>query len=903
MSEQSTNITKEQIELAKDLNSFMEAGIITEREADALAKDILNTKIKTLNELENALDIHREQNKELQAQQKLRNAAMREEERRITLNEDLADTIMDQKVAMEYIYDLGTDIHSMDKKVLQTKMESVTAEYKKINALIASGDLTEEQLASAREALGMLDGQAKALTEIANTKATKTGKAIAAGFAEAASKAEELGAGVDKMFAGLPGGGAISKVLGLDDAGKKMQEGVNVAFSKMNEEMAKGGGLMGGLRAGAAGFNAILSINPMLLVVGAATALWGVLSDVDKQAQSIADATNMNFAASEQLYESTVKRNTRLGEELATTKDLLAVQQQVIASMGSAAQLSQETASAVADLGASYGYGAQTAGEVQTAMMEMGVSAEEAAESQSRLAADATRSYVDAGAVMQDIAKNGKQTFKYLGGNQKALEKAAIAGAKLGLSLQDMTNMADGLLNIEDSLSRQYEFQALSGKQINLDKARQLALDGDLAGMAEEVAKQAGSYADFQKMGRLEKEALADSLGMEVEDLGKSLAIQQQRGKLTKDELAAAQGLGLSAEELAGMTDKDIKAAIAKKNESAKTAKAFEDMKETLKSYLLPIANALGQAMMFVLNGVKSILSVIQPVASFFKMIWDNLGPIQGVLKAIVVTLGTWWALSKIINYFKERSAAKAREQLQTEVEAYELQKRKAAMDAERQAAQDAINNKVAQEKAEIQGAADATAQLNAEAEKVDANLKTATADAKELGDAMANASDATAGPQDAVPGGGGKKGFLGKAKGLLGKATDFIGGGPLEGLKSMAGGIGSMLGGGGGMASMLGGGGAIGSLMGVGDLAIDPNGGPVVTSPREGGIYQGTKNDGVSMSPSHGGAGGGAPAIDYNALGAAVAAAIAANPPQINLDGSKISQSVTATQSRNKGL
>ena len=42
-----------------------------------------------------------------------------------------------------------------------------------------------------------------------------------------------------------------------------------------------------------------------------------------------------------------------------------------------------------------------------------------------------------------------------------------------------------------------------------------------------------------------------------------------------------------------------------------------------------------------------------------------------------------------------------------------------------------------------------------------------------------------------------------------------------------------------------------------TGDLGIDPNGGPVVMSPREGGIYQGTRNDGVTMSPHHGVNGG----------------------------------------------
>jgi len=895
----SNDISPKQIKLAQELQLLYEQGGVTLETIRVIEERILDNRIESSESLNDALKDQKELESSVLAETALRTRLQTQLQKTKQINTDLTSIILDQKVALLEAYDVGTDIFSMDKKVLQTKMDSVTAEYKKITALIDSGDLSKEQLKDAQVALDMLDGQAEALQKIAAIKSTNTGKAIAEGYAAAAEKAEELAVGVDKMFKGLPGGGMISKLLGLDDAKKQMQEGVNAGFAAMNEKMVKGDGLMAGLRAGASGFNAILSVNPLLLVVAAATALYSMLKDVDTQAQSIADLTNMNFAASEKLYESTLKRNTRLTEQVATTKDLLTVQQEVISSMGSIAQLSQETASTVADLGVTYGYGAKTAGEVQTAMMEMGVTAEEAAESQSRLAGEATRSYVDAGAVMSDIAKNGKLTFKYLGGNQKALEKASIAGAKLGLSLTQMVGMADGLLNIEDSLTAQYEYQALSGKQLNLDKARELALAGDLAGMAEEVAKEAGTYAEFSKMGRLEKEALAKSLGMEVEDLGKSLAIQQQRAGLTKDEMAAAQGLGKTADELSKMSDKDIKAAIAKKNESAKTAKAFEDMKETLKSYLLPIANGLGKAMMFVLDGVKGILGFLDPVVAALKLAWDAIKPIQPAIKGIVAILGAWYVLSKIISSFKDKTLKKTQEQLKAEVEAHELEKRRVAMVAEKDAAQAAINNKVTKEKTEIQGAADATKKLNKEAQKVDSTLKGATKDAKALNTEMQNA-----GHTDAVSGGSAKKGFLGRAKGLLGKGKDFIGGGPMAGLKSMYGGAKSMLGGSGIASGLAMGGGALGlgALMNVGDLAIDPNGGPVVTSPREGGIYQGTKNDGVSMSPGHG-AGTGAPAIDYNALGAAVAAAISANPPQINLDGVKVSQSVSATQSRNKGF
>jgi hypothetical protein len=56
-------------------------------------------------------------------------------------------------------------------------------------------------------------------------------------------------------------------------------------------------------------------------------------------------------------------------------------------------------------------------------------------------------------------------------------------------------------------------------------------------------------------------------------------------------------------------------------------------------------------------------------------------------------------------------------------------------------------------------------------------------------------------------------------------------------------------------------------ALTKVGDLGIDPNGGPIVASPREGGIFQGSRNDGLSMGPSFGANGGGNMDVVVNEL------------------------------------
>jgi hypothetical protein len=68
------------------------------------------------------------------------------------------------------------------------------------------------------------------------------------------------------------------------------------------------------------------------------------------------------------------------------------------------------------------------------------------------------------------------------------------------------------------------EASMLLGRQMNLDKARELALSGKLAELAEEVKNQVGSQADFEAMNVVQRKALADAMGVTVADMGKMVA-------------------------------------------------------------------------------------------------------------------------------------------------------------------------------------------------------------------------------------------------------------------------------------------------------------------------------------------------------------------------------------------
>jgi hypothetical protein len=96
-----------------------------------------------------------------------------------------------------------------------------------------------------------------------------------------------------------------------------------------------------------------------------------------------------------------------------------------------------------------------------------------------------------------------------------------MAAKKLGLNMSAVSSITEGLLDFESSIEKQMEASVLLGRQLNLDRARQLALTGDQAGMMKEVLKQVGGEAEFNKMNVLQRKALAESVGTNVEQLSR----------------------------------------------------------------------------------------------------------------------------------------------------------------------------------------------------------------------------------------------------------------------------------------------------------------------------------------------------------------------------------------------
>jgi AraC-like DNA-binding protein len=133
-----------------------------------------------------------------------------------------------------------------------------------------------------------------------------------------------------------------------------------------------------------------------------------------------------------------------------------------------------------------------------------------------------------------DISSASKAIVVSLGMSPELLAEAATQARALGTDLAGVDAIASSLLDFEQSIEAELSAELLTGKQINLEKARQLALDNDLAGLAEEIKDNTALTESFASGNRIQQQALADALGMSRDELA-GMVYQQELMSMGQD--------------------------------------------------------------------------------------------------------------------------------------------------------------------------------------------------------------------------------------------------------------------------------------------------------------------------------------------------------------------------------
>ena len=223
--------------------------------------------------------------------------------------------------------------------------------------------------------------------------------------------------------------------------------------------------------------------------------------------------------------------------------------------------------------------------------------------------------------IVEGVAKASAATTLSLGMQPKEIAKAVAQSKALGVSLQQVEQIANSLLNFEQSISSELEAELLTGKELNLEEARRFALNNDIAGVAREIAKQIGTAADFTKMNVIQQEALAKSVGMTREDLANSLIEREALAKIGKGETNALEAYnrlkkeGLSDDQIATrLGDEKLATQLKSQSVQERFNASVEKLREifvSLAGPVLQIVSPFVDLLNLVLPGLTTAFQVI----------------------------------------------------------------------------------------------------------------------------------------------------------------------------------------------------------------------------------------------------------------------------------------------------
>jgi hypothetical protein len=339
-------------------------------------------------------------------------------------------------------------------------------------------------------------------------------------------KAMELGNNLQSVVESIPlVGNILSKAFDLESAGQNIAD--LIVNPLMDAEDATED-----LTVAQRIYNAVTNKNVWLAIAAAIIAAASAIRFLVAGAKDLASDLGISASQANDIMFSVKGAELSMSAMGYDSEDLRNTMKAVVDEFGSLENLSVSSAKQISMMAQDFG---TTGGEIiklNKSMMDLTGMSFEAATNFSQVAADMARTAgVSAGKVIEDMAANANKFAEFSMDGANGLAQAAIEAAKVGANLSMVLGAADKLLELETSLTSQFEAQVLTGKNLNLELARQAALEGDVLGLTQEIQKTVGSLGEIQSMNVIERRAIAEAIGISSDEL-----LKVARGEQIKEQ-------------------------------------------------------------------------------------------------------------------------------------------------------------------------------------------------------------------------------------------------------------------------------------------------------------------------------------------------------------------------------
>jgi hypothetical protein len=450
------------------------------------------------------------------------------------------------------------------------------------------------------------------------------------------------GTALDGMVSAMDSLGmkGLTEKLGLDEAKKKMEE--------MADELTNGGttaATMGQkfkiMGAGLKSMGSSLGKNltdPAFLIAQMGEAL----KIADDGAGDMAKKMNLTYGEALNTRRELGNMAASSGDVALNTKNLQESYMAVGAALGTNAMLNEKDLTTMTKLVTQAGFQHSELMEIQKLSLSQNKSLEDNTKEilgGAKAYASRKGTIVNEKEVLKEVNLMSASLKLSLGGSATKMAEAVVQAKMFGLTLEQAEKISSSLLQFESSIESELSAELLTGKELNFEKARQLALEGKTAEAAAEVAKQVGSSKDFTKMNVIQQEALAAAAGMTKDELAQSLIDKEAMAKMNDQEGATAKEKFNNLVKEVGMEkakaqlgDEALANQMEQQSVQERFALATEKLKEIFIQIAEPVLAILSPLMDLVGIVLPAINFLLQPLIAGFQIIADTIGFIsQGI--------------------------------------------------------------------------------------------------------------------------------------------------------------------------------------------------------------------------------------------------------------------------------
>lgn len=582
-------------------------------------------------------------------------------ERLLSDQQDIANVILDQVKGIDFAKIEQSKLRSITRDLSKTAQENYTLSVKELGTKKLTNKLSEDKARIEKNISNLEQIKVKELTTNKRLQ-----KAIQDSLDFQVAKAKEQLIVTDKLadqsekignnfgvdaFQGFSS--LAQKIPGLSKFSKEFADAADQA------RISAAKGELGITAFGKGLASAAKSVGPLLVL----TQLVSTLFSLDKSSGEVAKNLGISYNEAIGLSQELSQAADFSDSLFINSTNLLDAQVQISRVLGTNVKLNQDLLKSQVELTKQAGFSVETATTLATLSLATGDSTDEITKNflgQTVALNTQNNVQVNSKQLLEGINKISKGTLATFANQPKELAKAAFQARKLGLEISTLESMADGLLDIESSLTAEFEAEVISGRQLNLERARFFALTNDIAGVGREIEAQGITQESFAKATRIEQEALAKAVGLSRDQLGESLILRKglvaagmdsaEEAKKEFERLKAIGGEQFAINEL-GDTE------YARQLASVSAQEKFVEVTNKLRDAFVSVAGPLLE----IINPIVNILSpILTGIATTVNFLSTAFAGIPGILAGMIPLLAKASFIAKSFAIFGFKGAVAA---------------------------------------------------------------------------------------------------------------------------------------------------------------------------------------------------------------------------------------------------